>query len=197
MIDAITNRFKVALDSKLHGADYSGIELVLEPTVDRGIYVTANKIAKGELRLAPVSLGIMSTAGKVPDQAVDLDMSYHISAAKGAKKTQVKFYIVPKPPQKQQDAKMSGTSCKDVQEFIIPFWLLSVCGDSAKANCVIEFETVEVMGQSVEIPMCKNTKQLKHGDRVYVYQPHGVTSKFPIFSLVSASSAAKRQKKAD
>lgn len=191
----MVTRFKVALNSKFINADYSRITLVLEPVVDRGIYVTDDTIAKGELVLAPISPSILFTSGKIPDNAVDLDMTYHIAAAKGDKKTLMKFYIASKAPQKQSGAKVSGTVCKDVQEYIVPFWMISICGDSKNANSVIEFETVDILGHAVEIPLCKNTKQLKKGDRVYVYQPHGVTTKFPVFSMVSATSA-KRPKTA-
>ena len=123
-------------------------------------------------------------------------MQYTTQASKGDKRVMLKFYINQRMPQERAVAKgEGGASAKETQEFIVPFWLLSPCADPATANCIIEFEHVDVVGTTVEIPICKNTKQLTPGDRLYVHQPHGVTSRFPVAYLRSAPSA-KRQKKA-
>ena len=169
------------------------IELVLEPTTKRGIVAT-DTILKGGLILAPVAPIIQCTSVQIPDNALYLNYSVTLAVKSDDKGlTEAKFYVCPKYPQKFSEAKVSGTAAKATSEFIVSFWLLTLCGDSGKANCVIDSETVDCMGVDVNIPLLKNAKQLKKGDQMFVYQPHGTTTKWPIDSMLS-SQPAKRQR---
>ena len=169
------------------------IELVLEPAAKRGIVAT-DKILKGGLILAPAAPITQLTSGKIPDNALNLNYSATLAAKSDDKGvSEAKFYVSPKYPQKFSEAKVSGTATEVAPEFIVPFTLLTLCVDSGKASCVIDFDSVDCMGADVKIPLLKNTKQLKKGDQLFVYQPHGTTTKWPIGSMLSFQPA-KRQR---
>ncbi len=166
-----------AIIGALHAenADSLGyLSVTLSPSTSRCANATST-IKRGALKLAPVATQIISTDSDnpkhnhVPDWALATRTTLAFSGGRTGK-----LYIIPRNPVQAGEGKKQS-------EFIAPFRAVKITQDSNAASMQNTNEEIIVgEGKCVHVPMMSNTRVIKKGEELLLYQRRGCLSRWPI-----------------
>ena len=157
----------------------------------------SKSFAAGSMKLAPLSSSVSIVVhkdGKPPKIAAgQYDLGHLFShdgdEVHGYVKMQLQF-----PPSKQS-VTGSGTA-KSHETFIAAFWACRIVHDQSEANVIVEGKAWQVkVGRdehTIVVPIMSNTKAIREGDEVVLYQKKTVTEFVPKANVAAKGKGASK-----
>ena len=150
------------------------LSVTLSPSTSRCANATST-IKRGALKLAPVATQIISTDSDNPkhNHVPDWALATRATLAFSGGRTGT-LYIIPRNPVQAGEGKKGG-------EFIARCGVVKTTQDNNAASMHIESDEIVVgEGKSVHVPMMFNTRVIKKGEELLLYQRRGCLSRWPI-----------------
>lgn len=180
-------------------ADYGKLRVQVKPT--RSVFVTDN-LKVNELKLVPLSPTVQLVCGSMPPPQPGVMFGRVFDHPKTGEP--MTAYVVPKVTIPKGNA-ASGCAVREVDSFVIPYWIVRHTPDSAMANLVASSQTVHVacgLGAGsrnmstydYNVPILTNKTPLQAGDELLLYKASGV--KRPIEEVQEADAGAAPKAKA-